>query len=256
MNFKSYFLINTLVVTLLFLGCSREVEEYNKPASYWYSKIVEQVSSGNLEKADNYYSSLQSEHAGSPLLPEATMILAIAHMHEEEYILSEHFLDEYIKRYATANEKEQAEFLKIRAKYMSLPNPRRDQALIDEAIKSAKEFKLNYSDSMYLEIVNTMLTRLYLAQAALNENIVDLYERLNKPKSAAYYRTSRPAPWIVWSDIQRARVPWYRAWFEGDGTQSWYAFMIPSTKSVVSRNSIKGSEEVVSKENNSTESKK
>ena len=208
------------------------------PAVYWYSKIVEQVSRADLEKADSYYSSLQGEHIGSPLLPEATMILAIAHMHYEEYLLSEHFLDEYIKRYATSNEKEEAEFLKIKAKYMALPNPRRDQALIDKAIIECKKFKLNYPNSMYIEVVNTMLTRLNLAQSALNQTIVDLYERLDKPKSAAYYRSLKDDSWIVWEDIDRANSPWYRSWFEGDGTSSWYDFMIPDTRSVVSRNSI------------------
>ena len=49
-------------------------------------------------------------------------------MHYEEYLLTEHFLDEYVKRYANENEKEYSEFLSIKAKYMALPNPRRDQA--------------------------------------------------------------------------------------------------------------------------------
>lgn len=250
MKLKSYLIASSLLF-VLFTGCSKEVDEYNKPPLYWYSKIVGHISKGDLEKADNYYSSLQSEHIGSPLLPEATMILAIAHMHNEEYLLGEHFLDEYIKRYATPNEKEEAEFLKIKAKYMALPNPRRDQALIDEAIKDGEQFKLNYSNSMYLEVINTMLTRLYLAQAALNESIADLYDRLDKPKSAKYYKNINPQPWIVWDEINRANTPWYRAWFEGDGTSSWYEFMIPDTKSVVSRNSI--SEEIEAKgDNNET----
>lgn len=232
---------------MLFTGCSKDVEEYNKPAAYWYSKIVEQVSQGDLEKADSYYSSLQSEHISSPLLPEATMILAIAHMHFEEYILSEHFLDEYIKRYATANEKEEAEFLKIKAKYMALPNPRRDQALIDEALQESIKFKNNYPNSMYVELINTMMTRLYLAQAVLNETIIDLYDRLDKHKSADYYRSLKKEDWIVWEDIDRANASWYRAWFEGDGTSSWYEFMIPDTQSVVSRNSISEEDEEVQK---------
>jgi outer membrane protein assembly factor BamD len=166
------------------------------------------------------------------------MILAIAHMHHEEYLLSEHFLNEYIKRYATANEKEDAEFLKIKAKYLALPNPRRDQALIGEAIKEAQLFKNNYPNSMYYSVVDTMQTRLYLAEAALNETIADLYARLDKPKSAEYYRTLKPQPWINWDEIDRANSPWYREWFEGDGTQSWYGFMVPDTRSVVSRNSV------------------
>jgi outer membrane protein assembly factor BamD len=251
MKIKTYKLIALLPIALLFTNCSKDIEEYNKPAMYWYSKIVENVSNGDLEQADAYYSSLQGEHIGSPLLPEATMILALAHMHHEEYLLSEHFLDEYIKRYATPNEKEEAEFLKIKAKYKALPNPRRDQALIDEAIEQGEAFKHNYPSSMYSEIVNTMLTRLYLAQYALNEEIVDLYERLDKPKSATYYKNVNPQPWIISEDINRATAPWYRAWFEGDGTSSWYDFMIPDTKSVVSRNSI--SEEDETKENEEKE---
>jgi outer membrane protein assembly factor BamD len=91
---------------------------------------------------------------------------------------------------------------------------------------------------MYIEIINTMLTRLYLAQYVLNDEISDLYERLDKPKSAEYYREINPQPWIISDEVDRAVAPWYRAWFEGDGTSSWYEFMIPDTKSVVSRNSI------------------
>ena len=244
MKIKLNFIISILATTLFFSACTKDVEEYNKPAVYWYGKIVQQISSGNLEKADNYYSSLQGEHIGSPLLPEATMILALAHMEYEEFLLSEHFLNEYIKRYATPNEKEEAEFLKIKTKYLALPNPRRDQALIDEAIAQGIKFKEIYPDSMYNSVIDTMVTRLYMAKAALNETITNLYERLDKPKSAEYYKNIKPESWIVWDEIDRANSPWYREWFEGDGTPSWYGFLIPDTVSVVSRNSIKDDEEV------------
>lgn len=223
---------------MLMSGCSKDLEEYNKPALYWYAKITESISDGNLDKADNYYASLQGEHIGSPLLPEATMILAIAHMHYEEYLLTEHYLNEYVNRYANTNEKEFAEFLKIKAKYMALPHPRRDQVLIREAIQEAESFKNAYPSSMYFSVVDTMLTNLYMAEAALNESIAGLYDRLDKPKSAEYYRDIKPQPWIVWNEVERANTPWYREWFEGDGTSSWYEFLIPDTQSVVSRNSI------------------
>ena len=234
--------IFALSFIILFTSCSKEVDEYNKPAVYWYGKIVESISEGNIDKADDYYSSLQGEHIGSPLLPEATMILAIAHMHNEEYLLTEHFLNEYVRRYANANEKEFAEFLKIKAKYKALPNPRRDQGLILDAIKEAKAFKMNYPHSMYYSLVDTMLTNLYLADASLNEAIADLYVRLDKPKAAAYYRAIRPEPWIKWNEIESANTSWYREMFEGDGRASWYAFMIPHTQSVVSRNTVKADE--------------
>jgi outer membrane protein assembly factor BamD len=175
------------------------------------------------------------------------MILAIAHLHYEEYLLSEHFLNEYVKRYATINEKEAAEFLKIKAKYMALPNPRRDQALINQAIKEAQRFKRTYPNSMYYSVVDTMQTRLYMADAALNETIADLYDRIDKPISAKFYREIKPQPWIHWDEIDRANTPWYREWFEGDGTQSWYGFMVPDTQSVVSRNSVHDDTSVVKK---------
>ncbi|WP_457745021.1 outer membrane protein assembly factor BamD [Sulfurimonas sp.] len=233
-----YIFLTLFMASMLFNGCSKEVDVYNKPAVYWYSKIIDSISNGNYDKADDYYSSLQGEHIGSPLLPEATMILAIAHMHNEEYLLTEHFLNEYIKRYANENEIEFAEYLRIKAKYKSLPRPRRDQVFIRDAIQEAESFELKHPNSMYFSLVDSMLTRLYLGDAAFNESIAGLYDRVDKPRSAAYYRSIDPQPWINWNKVERAHIPWYREWFVGDGTSSWYAFLIPDTKSVVSRNTV------------------
>jgi outer membrane protein assembly factor BamD len=228
----------TLVMFALFSGCSKTVEEYNKPAIYWYSKMIHHIANDDLEKADDYYSSLQGEHIGSPLLPKATLMLAVAHLDDEEYLLSTYFFDEYIKRYADESQKEFAEYMKIKAKYKALPNPRRDQVLINQAINEALRFKNNYPFSDYFAYVDTMLTRLYMADAVLNETIASLYDRIDKPKSAEYYRDLKPQPWIDWNITSRAVAPWYRSWFEGDGTGSWYGFLVPDTRSVVSRNSV------------------
>ncbi|MCK9371750.1 MAG: outer membrane protein assembly factor BamD [Sulfuricurvum sp.] len=221
-------------VILFFSGCAKEVEEFNKPADYWYDKMVTAVSNGSLEKGDSAYSSLQSEHVSSPFLPEATMIMAQAHMAHEEYLLAEHFLNEYIRRYATPEGREYAEFLKIKSKFLALPNPGRDQGLIDETLKGVNTFKTLYPRSAYMPIINSMETQLHLAKGVLNEQIAQLYERLDKPKGAAAYRSIAPVTWIDPKEIVSPEVPWYRAIFEGDGTSSWYAFMIPKTRSVVS----------------------
>lgn len=222
-------------MTLLFLsGCGKELDEYNKPADYWYEKMITAISDGNLEKADSYFSSLQSEHIASPLLSEATLIMAQAHMAYEEYLLSEHFLDEYNRRYATPAGREYAEFLKIKSKFLALPNPGRDQGLIDETLKGARLFTVSYPHSVYAPLVHTMETQLQLAKASLNEQIAGLYDRLGKPKGAVAYRNSAPVTWIDPADVHAAKIPWYREMFEGDGTSSWYAFMIPNTRSVIS----------------------
>ena len=228
-----------LVLLIFLTSCSKDVEEYNKPAMYWYSKMIEAISNNDLDKADSYYSSLQGEHIGSPLLPQATFIMALSHMYNEEYLLADHYLDEYVRRFASnESDKEEAEFLKIKAKYLSLPNPRRDQALIDEAIKDAQAFKRRYPHSMHYYVVDTMLTRLILSKAVLDEAIASLYDRIDKPLAAKFYRSKIKEKWIDWSKVERAQTPWYREWFEGDGTASWYDFMVPDTQSVVSRNSV------------------
>jgi outer membrane protein assembly factor BamD len=219
---------------ILLSGCSKDPEEFNKPAEYWYEKMVSAVSNGNLEKADSYFSSLQSEHVSSPFLSEATMIMAQAHMAHEEYLLAEHFLNEYIRRYATPQGREYAEFLKIKAKFLALPNPGRDQGLIDDTLRSVDTFQGSYPYSTYLPLVKTMETQLQLARGVLNEQIAQLYERLGKPQGATYYRSMAPVTWIQPSEITHADVPWYRQIFEGDGSSSWYDFMIPQTRSVVS----------------------
>lgn len=227
-------LVLAFATLVLLSGCGKEIDEYNKPAEYWYEKMVMMVSNGSLERADGYYSSLQSEHISSPLLAEATMIMAQAHMAHEEYLLAEHFLNEYIRRYATPEGKEYAEFMKIKAKFLALPHPGRDQGLIDESLKSIETFKLNYPYSQLTPLVNTMETQLQLAKGVLNGQIAGLYERLGKPKAAEYYKGIAPVTWINPAEIVPADQAWYREMFEGDGTSSWYDFMIPQTRSVVS----------------------
>jgi outer membrane protein assembly factor BamD len=238
MRVQVFFMIKTwfiAVVTLILLsGCGKDLEEFNKPAEYWYEKMVSAVSNGNLEKADSYFSSLQSEHISSPFLAEATMIMAQAHMAHEEYLLAEHFLDEYIRRYATSEGREYAEFLKIKAKFLALPNPGRDQGLIDETLRGIDNYKVSYPYSTYLPLVKTMEAQLHLARGVLNEYIAQLYERLGKPKGASFYRGIAPVGWINSAEVVYPDVPWYREIFEGDGTSSWYAFMIPQTRNVVS----------------------
>lgn len=230
---RTWFIAMTALILLT--GCgSKELEEFNKPAEYWYEKMVTAVSNGNLEKADSYFSSLQSEHISSPFLAEATMIMAQAHMAHDEYLLAEHFLNEYIRRYATPEGREYAEFLKIKAKFLALPNPGRDQGLIDDTLKGVEMFKLNYPASTYLPIVNTMEIQLQLAKGGLNEQIAQLYERLGKPKGAEFYRAMAPVTWVKADEIVNANIPWYRKIFEGDGSSSWYDFLIPKTRNVVS----------------------
>ena len=52
-----------LVITSIFIftACSskNEVTEYNKPALYWYNKMLTEISRGYLDQADDTYTSLE-----------------------------------------------------------------------------------------------------------------------------------------------------------------------------------------------------
>lgn len=251
MNLK--FLVLSVIAVILLSGCAKDVSEYNKPAAYWYEKMVDSVANSSLDKADGYYSSLQSEHVGSPLLEQASMIMAQAHMEIGEYLLAEHFLDEYIRRFADASQREFAEYLKMRAKFMALPNPRRDQTLIHDALLEGEAFKVRYPHSYYLPAVDTMLVKLYLAKVNLNQSISGLYGRLDKPLAKEYYAMKEPVEWIDFSEVNPPDNPWYRAIFEGDGTESWYAFLIPDTTSVIAQDAEGNAKQDVSNTTGSDE---
>ncbi len=232
MKYKNFLLVAMLV---LFSGCAKEVSEYNKPAAFWYEKMIDAVATGSLEKADGYFSSLQSEHIGSPLLKEATMIMAQAHMEVREYMLAEHFLEEYIRRFADPQEREFCAYLKLRAKYMALPNPRRDQSLVNDALVEGEAYKKRFPYSYYTPAVDTMLLKLYLARANLNQTIAGLYGRLDKPKAQEFYAQKQPESWINWDEVRPPDTPWYREIYEGDGTSSWYAYLLPDTTSIIAQ---------------------
>ena len=119
----SQWLLPMVVGAIIFSACDKkEKNEFNKPAAYWYQNIVKEIKFGNLEGADNFYASLQSEHINSPLLPDAMLILGQAHMRKEEYLLAEFYLDEYLKRFGNAQNADYITYLKLQSRYYGIKN--------------------------------------------------------------------------------------------------------------------------------------
>jgi len=197
-----------LLLTVVFLGCSNKdaVNEYDKPALYWYQNIVKEIASSNLDKADNYYISLRSEHSRSPLLPTATMLLASAHMEEQAYIMADYYLDEYLKKYAKGSSREEAKFLKIKAAFLGIKNINKDQKLMLDTLKDVDKFVKTYKSSIYLPVVETIKVRLYMTQYMLNENISNLYDRLGKEKAAEIYKEKNANSPLNITDIKAPEV--------------------------------------------------
>ena len=193
-----------IFLSLLLAGCGSDdstVEEFNKPALYWYQKIAKSISGGYMDKADAYYVSLKSEHMRSPMIPSAIIMLAHAHMSQEEYLLANFYLDEYNKRYGAGSNREYIEFLKIKASFLGIKDVYKDQKLIQDTILNARIFTGRYPGSEYQPLIETMLVRLYMTQYLLNENIAALYERTGKEKAAKIYREKNKGSVIQQSDI-------------------------------------------------------
>ncbi len=207
-----------LPVIFLFIlgGCAKKesVEVYNKPALYWYGQIVKEIKNQDLEKADDYFTSLSSEHVESPLLQTSMLILANAHIEEEEYILANFYLDEYIKRYGDRKNSQYAKFLKIKANFESFTKPNRNQQLIIDTIRNTKEFLNAYPNSQYVPMVNTILVKLELANLQTTQEIASLYNRIDKPKASKIYKEKIDRSSLKEANMIKPHVPWYRAWFE------------------------------------------
>lgn len=212
--------LNALIITsaaLLFSACSQKketVQEYNKPALYWYNKMAKEIAFGDIDAADDTYTSLQSEHKNSPLIATSLQILANAHIEEEQYLLANYYLDEYIKRFALSKNIDYIRYLKIKANYSSLAANFREQNLISKTIEESNEFITKFQQSPYLPLVETINARLYMAKASLDKEIADLYRRIGKDKASEIYNDKVKKNWTHKDEIEPVDVPWYRDIFE------------------------------------------
>lgn len=215
-SFKLKNLILASSLVFIFTACSskKEAAEYNKPALYWYNKMVTKITTGDLDEADDTYTSLESEHRNSPLIPTALLILVNAHIDAEEYALANFYLDEYIKRFALSKNIDYARYLKIKANFLGFTYQLRDQQLIDDTIEEIADFKVKYTSSPYMPLVDTMNARLYMAKALLDEEIAKLYKKKGKEKAAEYYSEKVKNSWVKPDEIEPVEVPFYRSIFE------------------------------------------
>jgi len=206
MNIKQIILAFTLALFLV--GCSEKdvVKEYDKPALTWYQEIVKEIAQENLDRADNLYISLKSEHPQSPLLSTATMLLANAHMEDQAYIMADYYLDEYLKKYAAGSGVERAKFLKIKAAFLGIKDSNKEQKLMMDTLVDIDKFMQTYPNSIYTPVVATIKVRLHMAQYLLNKNIAALYKRLDKPKAAEFYNNKNAHSPLNMADIKAPSV--------------------------------------------------
>ena len=200
----------------IFTACSgkHESTEYNKPAVYWYNKMLKQIASAQLDDADDTYTSLESEHKNSPHLPSALIIIATAHMDAEEYAMANYYFDEYLKRFVKKQNVDYVRYLKIKSKFLAFKSQFREQDLVYQTIGETQEFIDIYPNSNYIYLVKTIQSRLYMAKAIFDKNISELYARTDKPKASKMYAKRAKQSWNDINNIEPIKVPWYKALFE------------------------------------------
>lgn len=213
---KKTFLMTPLIsITLFMTACSSpEAILTNKSADFWYQKIITHVSNSNLNAADDAYSSLYSEHLSSPYLKESMLLLSKAHANYDELILAKYYLDEYLKRFGSSSEQEYVSYLKVKIAFLGYRHPFRNQKFLNETIDSVNKFKLEYPNSYYLPYVQEMLLRLELGRETMKEEIAELYDRVEKPKAAEYYRHKDRMKGIDMAQVIKPERSWIRNIFE------------------------------------------
>lgn len=205
-------LLGFLSVFLL-VGCAKQPLS-KQAAEYWYRQMATEIGRSNLDLAGDHYASLTSEHVRSPLIKEATLMMARAHLDNEEYLLANFYLDEYIKRFGSRAEADRPHFLKLVADYRGIVRSGREQKLLLDSTDQAAAFASQHPSSELAPYAATLYTRTVLATSDLDRKIAGLYDRIGKPDAAAYYREkSRFAP-TEEGKVTPPVVGWPRSWFE------------------------------------------
>ncbi|MGP1449591.1 MAG: outer membrane protein assembly factor BamD [Wolinella sp.] len=211
-------LLNALIIAILLLftaGCSQKngVDEYNKPADYWYQRMLRDIRSGDLEGADSMFASLQSEHIHSPLVPEAMLILGRAHMDNQEYVLAEFYFEEFLKRYGSSENADFIGYLKLQANFFAFSRESINQQLLLDSINEVESYIKKHPYSRYKPYADTILLKLHLAHIALNREIARIYDIQDKNEAAEIYRNRIQYEWLKSVISKEPDIQWYRKIF-------------------------------------------
>lgn len=212
-KFKSAIFVLSLTL-LAGCGAKKDNELYNLTPDQWYNQILNDIKDADLESADKHYISFVSEHIASPYLEQVLMILANAHVDEEEYKMANFYLDEYIKKYGTKKSIEYIQYLKIKANFDSFSKPNRNQKLVQDSIAQINEFLKNYPNTQYRALLETMLIKFRLADYYLNVEIQELYNKLDREDSAKIYQEKIDNSPLNDINSTKAKLPWYMTPFE------------------------------------------
>ena len=150
--------------------------------------LNEAIMQHKLEYADTLYLEYRGEHPDSRKIPAMMLKLSKAHIKEKEYLLARYYAEAYITDYPDGKNVDQAWFLRLKALFLRFRSPGSVDSLGEQFQEEAELF---ISDSFYRKYhakVREMLKETKKIQYQRNEALALYYEKLGKPKAAAFYR--------------------------------------------------------------------
>lgn len=205
--FVAFLGTNLVFSSLFFSACSDDADEFNKSASYWYEQIIIAVADGNLEKADNFFNSLQNEHSASPLIKDALILLAKEHSERNEHLLAGFFANEYKTRFSEPKNADYVGFLNIQTNFYAFGNYTKDQGFVNENVNEITAFVISNQHSKFLPYLRHILTTFKLAQLEINQEIARVYRMKDKEIAQKQYESKNAD--LEGIDFEPSHIPWY-----------------------------------------------
>ncbi len=205
--FVAFLGANLVFSSLFFSACSDDADEFNKSASYWYEQIIIAVADGNLEKADNFFNSLQNEHSASPLIKDALILLAKEHSERNEHLLAGFFANEYKTRFSEPKNADYVGFLNIQTNFYAFGNYTKDQGFVNENVNEITAFVISNKHSKFLPYLRHILTTFKLAQLEINQEIARVYRMKDKEIAQKQYESKNAD--LEGIDFEPSHIPWY-----------------------------------------------
>lgn len=205
--FVAFLGANLIFSSLFFSACSDDADEFNKSASYWYEQIIIAVADGNLEKADNFFNSLQNEHSASPLIKDALILLAKEHSERNEHLLAGFFANEYKTRFSEPKNADYVGFLNIQTNFYAFGDYTKDQGFVNENVNEITAFVISNQHSKFLPYLRHILTTFKLAQLEINQEIARVYRMKDKEIAQKQYESKNAD--LEGIDFEPSHIPWY-----------------------------------------------
>ena len=186
------------LIPLLFLACANKPKKEVKTSLEIHQKLKKDINNAFLDEADNDLLDLEAEYPSSPYIKSDLLILYLAHLKNEDYLLAKFYLNQYEKRFASTKEIPWCEYQKIKIDFLSYQNAYTNQKKILDLLKKCEQYNISFPNSTFLPEVNTIYIKTLLTKLYLDDKIYRLYKKLgDKVKKPKIPKNSIP-PYIPW----------------------------------------------------------